>query len=192
MKNADELRPDIVFDAVPRGRPMRFSTTWGLFSPKKIDEGTELLLRHITVRDGEDILDLGCGYGALGLTLARETPSGTVHLVDKDYVALRYAKKNAGQNRVSNCRIYLSNGFSRVGNAKFDTVVSNLPAKTGRELLYIMLSDAKDHLRPGGQIVVVTISGLKEFIKRNFRDVFGNYTKVKQGRNYSVARAVKE
>jgi 16S rRNA G1207 methylase RsmC len=62
----------------------------------------------------------------------------------------------------------------------------------GKELLYIMLSDAKDHLKPGGQLVVVTIAGLKPFIKRNFEEVFGNYTKLCQGREHTVAVAVRQ
>ena len=70
-------------------------------------------------------------------------------------------------------------------------VVSNLPANVGKELLYIFLSEAKKHLYPGGQLVVVTISGLREFIKRNFQDFFGNYKKLKQGQSHTVAKAEK-
>jgi 16S rRNA G1207 methylase RsmC len=61
----------------------------------------------------------------------------------------------------------------------------------GREFFWILLEDAKNHLKPGGRICVVTVSGLREFIKRNFQDIFGNYEKVKQGRNYTVGMAVK-
>ena len=73
----------------------------------------------------------------------------------------------------------------------FDNIVANLPAQVGKELLYTILSDAKDHLKPGGQLVVVTISGLRMFIKRNLKEVVGNYEKVKQGRGHTVMRAVK-
>lgn len=192
MKTADELKQDIVFETVLREHRLCFHTTWGLFSPRTIDEGTQLLLRYLSVQDGDTTLDLGCGYGAIGLAVAKMTPKGMVHLVDKDFVALEFARKNAEINNIRNCKVYLSNAFSAVGDVQFDSVISNLPAKVGRELLYIILSDAKAHLRPGGQIVVVTISGLKEFIKRNFKEVFGNYEKLKQGRAYTVARAVKE
>jgi 16S rRNA (guanine1207-N2)-methyltransferase len=192
VKTTDQLKQDIVFEAVLGEHRLCFHTTWGLFSPRTIDEGSRLLLRHLAVEDGGVALDLGCGYGAIGLAIAKMTPNGTVHMVDKDFVALEFARKNAAINGIANCKIYPSNAFSAVGEVQFDTVVSNLPAKVGRELLYIILSDAKDHLHPGGQLVVVTISGLKEFIKRNFKAVFGNYEKLKQGRNYTVARAVKD
>jgi 16S rRNA (guanine1207-N2)-methyltransferase len=192
MKTSEQLKEDIVFDSVLRGQRLTFHSTWGLFSPRAIDNGSYLLIEHIDVKDGQDTFDLGCGYGAIGVSLAKACPGGTVHMVDTDFVAVGFAKKNAEVNGLANCKAYLSNAFSAVGNVQFDNVVANLPAKVGKELLYIILSDAKDHLRPGGQLVVVTISGLREFIKWNFKESFGNYDKVKQGREHTVARAVKE
>jgi len=181
-----------VFDATLRGQHMTFHSTWGLFSPRCVDDGSALLLAHLTIADGGSTLDLGCGYGALGITIAKACPEGSVHLVDKDFVAVDFARKNAEVNGLDNCSAYLSNGFSAVAEAEFDTIVANLPAKVGRELLYILLSDARDHLKPGGQLVVVTISGLRDFIKKNLKDIFGNYRKVKQGRGHTVARALRE
>jgi len=192
MKTAEELKRDIVFDVTLRGRGLTFHSAWGLFSPRGIDNGSYLLIEHIDVRDGQWTLDLGCGYGAIGLAIAKACPGGTVHLVDTDFVAVDFARKNAQLNGLANCTAYLSNAFSAVGDIRYDNVVANLPAKVGKELLYIILSDARDHLKPGGQLVVVTISGLKEFIKRNFKEVFGNYEKLKQGREHAVFRAVKE
>jgi 16S rRNA (guanine1207-N2)-methyltransferase len=192
MKTAEELKRDIVFDVTLRGHGLTFHSTWGLFSPRGIDNGSFLLIEHIDVRDGQWTLDLGCGYGAMGLAIAKACPGGKVHLVDTDFVAVDFARKNAELNGLANCTAYLSNAFSAVGDLRFDNIVANLPAKVGKELLYIILSDARDHLKPGGQLVVVTISGLKEFIKRNFQEVFGNYEKLKQGREHAVFRAVKE
>lgn len=192
MKTSEQLKEDVVFDAVLHGHPMTFHSTWGLFSPRAVDDGSLLLIEHITIKDGQDILDLGCGYGAIGLSLAKACPASTVHLVDTNFVAVDFARKNAERNALPNCKAYLSNAFSAVGDVLFDTVVSNLPAMVGKELLYIILSDAKKHLRPGGQLVVVTISGLREFIKWNFKESFGNYEKVAQGRQHTVARAVKD
>lgn len=188
-----EPKQDIAFEAMISGEKYHFLTTWGLFSPTEVDEGSRLLLEYIEVNKDDTILDIGCGWGALGVPLARMASKGSVHMVDKDFVAVEYAKKNAQANDVPNVDVYLSNGFSHVAaDAKFDLVVSNLPAKVGRELLRILLEDAKDHLKSGGAIYVVTISGLREFIKKNFQEVFGNYEKVKQGAHYTVAKAIKE
>lgn len=191
MQTSQELKQDIVFDVTLRGHKLVFHSTWGLFSPRRVDNGSYLLVEHIDLEDGQRTLDLGCGYGAMGLAIAKAYPGGVVHLADKDFVAVDFARKNAELNGLGNCEVHLSNAFSALGEMKFDNIVANLPAKVGKELLYIILSDAWAHLEPGGQLVVVTISGLREFIKRNFKEVFGNYKKLKQGREHTVARAVK-
>lgn len=185
------LRRDIVFTATVRGQPLTFHSTWGLFSPREVDEGTRLLLEHVEVNPADCSLDLGCGYGPIGLTLARLAPAGRHLLVDKDFVAVDYARRNAQVNAIDNCEVLLSNGFSHVGERRFDLVASNLPAKVGKEMLYLYLYDALAHLEPGGRLYVVTISGLRAFIKRAFEEVFGNYDKVKQGKSYTVGLAVK-
>lgn len=193
MKPSDELKKDIVFAATMRGRAMTFHSTWGLFSPRQIDDGSYRLVETVELQPNDVTLDLGCGYGAIGLPLARECPDGAVHLVDRDFLAVEYARRNAELAGLGNCHAYLSNAFSHVPEGlAFDNVVSNLPAKVGKELLWIILQDAHARLKPGGQLVVVTIAGLRQFIKRNFVNVFGNYRKVKQGKSYCVARAVKE
>jgi len=192
MKTSQELKQDIVFEVTLRGNRLVFHSTWGLFSPRAIDNGSYLLIEHIDLQDGQRTLDLGCGYGAIGLAIAKAYPNGKVHLADKDFVAVDFARKNAEVNALGNCHTHLSNAFSALGDLKFDNIVANLPAKVGKELLYIILADAKAHLNPGGQLVVVTVTGLREFIKRNFKEVFGNYKKLKQGRGHTVARAVKQ
>ncbi len=187
-----KLRRDIEFSDTLCGQHLTFRTTWGLFSPKGIDEGTRLLLDHLEIEETDDTLDLGCGYGPLGLTMARLAPRGTSVLVDKDFVAVEYSRKNAELNGIDNVEIFLSNGFDQVGERRFDLIVSNLPAKSGKELYYLYFYDALTRLRPGGRIYVVTITGLRKFIARSFEEIFGNYEKVKQGKTYTVARAVKQ
>ena len=188
----EKLKQDIVFEEKLRGHTLTFHSTWGLFNPRRVDEGSHLLINHLQVAPDATSLDIGCGYGPIGLTLARLSPQGTVHMVDKDFVAVDYACKNAALNHIHNCRIYLSNAFDQVPDMRFDTVVSNLPAKAGNEMLYIIVTEARERLQKGGQFYVVTISGLKDYIKRNFREVFGNYKKVKQGKTYTVSLAVRE
>ena len=186
----DRLKRDIVFEATLRGRRMVFHSTWGLFSPRRIDDGTWRLVDNVEVGSEDVTLELGCGYGAIGLAVAALTPAGKVHMVDKDFVALEYAVKNARLNGIDNVEIYPSNAFSAVpAEMRFDNIMANLPANTGKELLSIILHDAKAHLKRGGRLYVVTIAGLRQFIRRNFEEVFGNYAKLKQGKTYTVARA---
>jgi len=187
----EQLREDLVIDADLPGGSLRLHSTWGLFSPRGIDEGSTLLLEHLDVRKDDVALDLGCGYGPIGLSIAKQASAGRVHLVDKDFVAVDYSRDNASRNGIDNAEVYLSNGFSAVPlDLPLSLVVSNLPAKVGKEFFQITFDDARRRMQPGARIVVVTINGLRSFIKRSFTEVFGNYQKLKQGKTYTVSMAV--
>lgn len=188
----DKLRQDQQFSAQLLGSELQFRTTWGLFSPRGIDEGSALLLDHLEPDGHGNTLDIGCGYGPLGLSIAH-CSEGRVDMVDKDFLAVEYANRNAEINGLSNASAFLSNGCSHVpSDNRYSLVVSNLPAKVGNELLYVMFFDAMQRLQPEGRIVVVTINGLRQFVKRAFNEVFGNYKKVKQGKNYTISLAYRE
>ena len=160
--NIDHLRQDIVFRESVRGIDLVFHSTWGLFSPRVVDEGTRLLIERMEIHPSDTCLDVGCGYGPIGLAMAKLAPTGNVYMVDKDFVAVEYARKNAALNGLTHCKVFLSNGFSAVPPVEFDVIASNLPAKSGNELFYLMFTDAKERLVQGGRLYVVTISGLKD------------------------------
>ena len=99
MKNElSKLRKDIVFSEYLRGIKFTFHSTWGLFSPKAVDEGTKLLIEYMNVENGNTCLDIGCGYGPIGMVMAKLSISGTTYFIDKDCVAVEYAKKNVKIN----------------------------------------------------------------------------------------------
>lgn len=188
----EQLRRDIVFETTLRERTLVFHTRFGLFSPRGVDEGTRLLLDHIEVGGSDDCVDLGCGYGPIGVTLAAMAPGGRTVLVDRDVVATEYARTNVAANSLGNCEVLLSDGFRDLEGRTFNLVASNLPAKAGNEALYLLLADAHAHLRDGARCYVVTLSGMRRFIERSMVELFGNYEKVKQGRTHTVALAVRE
>ncbi len=188
----DRLRQDIVFSDNLLGHDLTFHTTWGLFSPKGIDEGSRLLLDHLEVRPDDRAIDLGCGYGPLGLAIAKSAPAGTCLMVDKDFVAVEYANGNAKRNHISNAHAMLSDGLKHIPDQSFTLAVTNLPAKTSKEHYYLFFNDIYEHLEPGGRFYVVVISGLRQFIARSFEEIFNNHRKIKQGKQYTVAVAVKE
>jgi len=193
QKDIVNLKKDIEIVVNLLDNELTLHTRWGVFSPRSIDEGTIMLMKHIEVGVSDICLDLGCGYGPIGLALAKHCTKGEVHMVDKDFVAIELANNNANLNNLSNTKAYFSDAFLQVpSEVKFDQVISNLPAKVGREQLSIILYDAFDALKPGGKITVVTIKGLKDFIKNNFKSVFGNYKKLKQGQKYIVSQAIKQ
>ena len=186
-------RQDLKFEEPVLGKTMQFTSTWGLFSPEKLDDGSLMLLDHMEFRKADSSIDLGCGYGILGMTAARECPEGQHLLIDKDFVAIEYAKKNCFDNRLTNTEVQLSNGFRHVDPARrFDLVMSNLPAKASKEQHYLYLLDAYNAMNAGGRFYVVTINGLREFMQRTFKEVFGNSDKLKQGKTYTITMAQKD
>ncbi|WP_169392709.1 MULTISPECIES: class I SAM-dependent methyltransferase [Psychrobacter] len=193
LKKAQFWRDDIQFRQDVLGTPFDFTTTWGIFSPEKLDDGSLMLLDYVDFQSDDDSIDLGCGYGVLGMTAARECPNGKHTLIDKDFVAVDYARRNCLKNGLTNVDVHLSNGFNEVDPTKdFSLVMSNLPAKVGKEQHYLYLLDAHAKMREGGRFYVVTINGLRQFMKRAFTEVFGNSDKVKQGKTYTITMAVKE
>ena len=192
-KDIAKLKKDIVLDVELFDSKLKLHTRWGTFSPRAIDDGTKLLMNYFSADIDDVCLDLRCGYGPIGLALAKHCTRGEVHMVDKDFVAVDLANYNAKLNNIVNAKAYLSDAFLQVpSNIKFNQIVSNIPAKVGREQLSIILYDALDALKPGGVITVVTINGLKDFIKNNFKSVFGNYKKIKQGQKYVISQAIKQ
>lgn len=186
-------RQDLRFEEPVLGKTMQFTSTWGLFSPEKLDDGSLMLLDHIEFRKADSSIDLGCGYGVLGMTAARECPEGQHLLIDKDFVAIEYAQKNCFDNKLANTEVQLSNGFRHVDSARrFDLVMSNLPAKASKEQHYLYLLDAYNAMNAGGRFYVVTINGLREFMQRTFKEVFGNSDKLKQGKTYTITMAQKD
>jgi len=185
---AHELR----FDATLRGRTFDVTTTWGLFHPRGVDAGTALLLDRLEVAADATCLDLGCGWGPIGLTLAHLAPAGRVHLVDKDFVAVDYARANLERNAIANAEVLLSNGLDQIPpDRRFDVVATNLPAKIGNELTTLFIADSWARLRPGGRLYLVTLSGMRKFVQRVIQEQCGTYEKVKQGRIHTVHRAVR-
>lgn len=187
-----KLKKGIVFRQELRGMDFVFNSTWGLFSPRAVDEGSRLLIEQLEVRAEDICLDLGCGYGPIGLAMGRLAKDGKVYMVDRDFVAVDYASKNIKANGLKNCQARLGNGFDGLDETKFNVIAANLPAKVGKELLYILLNDAKRRMLADGQMYMVTVSGLRNFIKRVSEEIFGNYEKLRQGKHYTVARVQKK
>ncbi|SMN00840.1 Ribosomal RNA small subunit methyltransferase C [uncultured Candidatus Thioglobus sp.] len=188
-----KLKQDLSIQTNLLGHQLTLNTRWGVFSPRAIDDGTVLLMKYLKVDKADKCLDLGCGYGPIGLAVAKSCPQGEVHMVDKDFVAVELSNKNAKLNNINNAEAYLSDAFLSVNKDNyFDQIISNVPAKVGREQLSIILYDAHDALKVGGTITFVTINGLRNFIKDNFKSVFGNYKKLKQGQKYTISQAIKD
>ena len=142
---------------------LRFRVSQELFSSYQIDAGTRLLLKTVSdLADSHDVrkvLDLGCGYGPLGLALAQLQPDRLVHLVDRDALAVEFTRANARLNELNNTKAYGSLGYDDVDNG-FDLLLSNIPGKAGRLAIASFLLDARHILQPQGIAAVVVVPPL--------------------------------
>ena len=192
----EELKQDKEINTYLMDESVHFKTTWGLFCPEEIDIGTRLLLKSISELPTSlfaNVLDIGCGYGPIGISIAKKYSESHVEMIDKDFVAIEYTQKNIKENKVSNSEAYLSNGFSHVNKGKkYSLIISNLPAKVSKEFFWILFGEAFDHMEPGSQIVVVVIRQLEGMVKKNFNTLFNNSTLVDRDKTYSVISATKE
>jgi len=197
-----ELKKDMEIRTSLMNKGFTFKTTWGLFCPEEIDVGTKLLLKAISedenvlktlVGNEPEVLDIGCGYGPIGIAIAKAFPTTSVDLIDKDFVAVEYSKKNAIENNTLNVSAFLSNGFSHVpADKKYSLIVSNLPAKVSKEFFWILFGETFDHLETDGYFVVVVIKQLEIMARKNFNTLFGNSEVIARDKTYSVVVTRKE
>jgi 16S rRNA (guanine1207-N2)-methyltransferase len=146
------------------GRRLALRVAQELFSSHEVDVGTRLLLRTLGGPEHQGhrlVLDLGCGYGPLGLGLAAVGAGRTVHLVDRDALAVEYTLKNAAANGLDGVQAYGSLGYADVRASGFDLIVSNIPAKAGPPVVEHLLLDAAGVLAQGGLVAVVVIASLR-------------------------------
>lgn len=178
----EEFRINVVL----RGFGLTFKTTYDLFSYRKIDEGTELLVEALEVQNGQQCLDLGCGYGPVGIVMSKLNSQGKIYMADRDLVASEYSKINSKLNHALNCEVLLSNGFGNLQGLKFDVIVSNLPSHIAKEALMKILADASKSLNKGGKFYIVTTNKLRPFMERLLEPVFGKCETASRTSGYSV------
>ena len=128
-----------------------------------------------------------CAAATATIAIAKAFPTTSVDLIDKDFVAIDYSKKNAIENNTSNVSAFLSNGFSHVpADKKYSLIVSNLPAKVSKEFFWILFGETFDHLETDGYFVVVVIKQLEIMARKNFNTLFGNSEVIARDKTYSV------
>ena len=148
---------------------MRFRVSQDLFSSFQIDIGTQFLLRTLISEFGTDrfskILDVGCGYGVIGLMLKKLNNDCTIHMFDRDALAVEYSRQNADLNGIEGAEIYGSLGFDDVTETDFDLIISNIPGKAGEPVITGLLRDAASYLKNNALVAIVVITPLEETVK---------------------------
>jgi 16S rRNA G1207 methylase RsmC len=142
-----------------------------LFSTFDLDHGTDILIRCITAINPKAILDIGCGYGPLGIMLAGAHPQADVIMVDRDLLAVRYSMYNIKKNGIAHAKAIGSLGVEEVKDKRFDLIVSNIPAKIGDEAFkQEFVLEPISCLNPGGEYWVVVVSALNRLIPKIARE----------------------
>ncbi len=130
-----------------------FITDHGVFSKQGLDFGTRTLIETIPINKiSGDVLDLGCGYGPIGITV-KDNTNANVDMIDINLRSLHLAKMNASKNNVS-VNVFESNGYSNVLK-KYDYIITNPPIRVGKKILYDLLFGAKEHLKENGELWLV-------------------------------------
>ena len=138
-----------------RGELLSFVVDTAVFSSHGLDPGTALLIENLALRPTDRVLDLGCGWGAVGVAAAKSVTEGRVVLTDVNRRAARLARENLERNRVKNAEVRVGSLFSPVASETFDVIATNPPYHAGRPLVLRILSEAPDHLTPEGRVVLV-------------------------------------
>jgi 16S rRNA (guanine1207-N2)-methyltransferase len=138
-----------------RGQILAFEVDRGVFASSGLDPGTALLIECLDPAPADAILDVGCGWGAVGVAAAAAAPEGRVVLVDVNRRAAGLARRNLGNNRIENAEVRVGSLFAPVGQERFDLVVSNPPYRAGRPTILRLLEETPAHLREGGKLLMV-------------------------------------
>lgn len=172
------------------GQSMRFKTDRGVFSKNGIDYGSRVLLENYQPESAKSLLDVGCGYGTLGLTLAKKFDLD-VTMVDVNSRALDLCRQNAIDNAVSNSKIELSNIYESVSE-KYDAIISNPPIRAGKEVVHEILAGAFCHLNDGGHLtIVIQKKQGAPSAQKKMEEVFGNCQLVARDKGYFILRSYK-
>jgi 16S rRNA (guanine1207-N2)-methyltransferase len=170
-----------------RGRNFEFLTSSSVFSKRKIDLGTRVLIEAMILPQTGNVLDIGCGYGAVGISAATSNPKLHVVMTDVNMRAVRLAKQNIATNRAGNAEVRYGYLYEPVEAVRFGCVLSNPPVSAGMNMVKAIIEGAPKFLAAGGsfQMVIRSKIGAKT-LPEAFRASFGNCQVLSRESGYRV------
>lgn len=180
------------FSFVLRGHELRFYTDAGVFSRDRVDFGSVLLIDNMRVASDARVLDVGCGYGPIGLTAAKLAEQGRVTMIDVNERAVNLARRNADLNGVENVDIRVSDVYSGVQGAEFDVILTNPPIRAGKEIVHRIFTEGHQLLSQGGEmwVVIQKKQGAPSALKK-MQETYREVEEVNREKGYHIFRAVK-
>ena len=180
--------------ATLRGKSYSFVTEAGVFSKREVDFGSRLLIETMEFPKDADVLDVGCGYGPIGLTAATLASEGTVTMLDVNERAVATAKENAERLGVNNVRILQSDRYEALGLGEtFDAILTNPPIRAGKAIVHSIFDGAFERLRPGGAlwVVIQKKQGAPSAFAK-LEETFGEVREVAKDKGYRIFKAIKQ
>lgn len=175
-----------------RKHQITFISDFGVFSKERVDYGSRVLLECMDITEKQkSLLDVGCGYGTLGISLKKEYPWLHVDMIDINERAVHLANESILYNKVEDIRAYVSHIYDNVTDS-FDVIVSNPPIRAGKKVVFEILEKAYDHLNNCGELIVVIQKKQgAPSAKKKMEEVFGNCEILKRDKGYFILKAVK-
>lgn len=182
-----------VFSFTLRGNELKFQSDAGVFSRNEVDFGSRVLIETFTfpVIEGT-ILDVGCGYGPIGLSIAKVDPNRLVEMVDVNLRAIELAKENAKANNIENVKIYESSIYENV-TGKYAAILTNPPIRAGKSVVHTILKEAHEKLLPGGElwVVIQKKQGAPSALEL-LKELFDEVDVVKKEKGYYIIKSKKD
>ncbi len=175
-----------------RGVEVKLRSATGLFSSKEVDFASEVLVNNMQVPNNGQILDLGCGYGFIGLTAAKLAPKAKIILTDINRRAVELTKKNIKLNKIKNAGARQGNAYEPVEGETFDVILLNPPMVAGRKVVLHMIEHGVTHLKPKGSLqIVARKSKGGEYLFNKMKTIFSKVEVLAKSGGFWVVKGTK-
>lgn len=175
-----------------RGFDLQFVTDAGVFSKAGIDFGSELLIDSMEIPVDAKVLDVGCGYGPIGVTAAKLAAEGHVTMVDVNERAVQLANRNVALNRVENAEAVVSYLYEQLSGRKFDCILTNPPIRAGKQVVHAVFEGSVNHLTERGELwVVIQKKQGAPSAKKKLEELFESVEDVARDAGYRIFRCAR-
>ncbi|MEO2077733.1 MAG: class I SAM-dependent methyltransferase [Bacillus sp. (in: firmicutes)] len=181
------------WDFTLKNNLFRFKTDNGVFSKREVDFGSRLLIESFEIPQTEgNVLDVGCGYGPIGLSIAKQYPDRVVHMVDVNERAIQLAKENAILNKIENVEVYESDRLLSVKETQFAAILTNPPIRAGKKTVHEIFEQSYNHLVSNGElwVVIQKKQGAPSAIEK-LKTLFSDVETIDKTKGYFIIKAIK-
>lgn len=175
-----------------RGQRLKLMTDAGVFSKTGVDYGSRVLIQCLELKDNDHVLDVGCGYGPIGLVAAKLAPKGRVVMIDVNERAVGLSVENARANGIENVEVLQSDLFEAVKERRFDVIVTNPPIRAGKAVVHRIFEEGYELLKDGGSmwIVIQKKQGAPSAFEK-LESLYDHVEEVTKDKGYRIFKAVK-